>query len=217
MYETDGMKRDSAVTIARILDAAEQEFSTHGLLAGRVDEIARLSGCSKQLVYRYFESKHGLYQAVLDNISRRHEAHLIRQDYDGLPPVDALSLFVSRLFDIQKRNGGHIILDLAHQQENDEHPIHYKQWPQLVGKIVACLQKIIERGREAGDFSDDIETDDLLILTNVMTNGSISFGRFIAKMMSKDMTQDQADHYMEELCLRFIFKAMRKAPIAVEA
>lgn len=211
------MKRDSALTVARILEAAEAEFSAHGLLASRVDEIARLSGCSKQLVYRYFESKHGLYQAVLDSISRRHEAHLIRDDYDRMSPVDALALFVSRLFDIQRRNGGHIILDLAQQQRDDDHQIGYKQWQQLVGKITACLDRIIERGQRSGHFLPGMKTDDLLILTNVMTNGSISFGHFIANMVSKNMTAEQADIYMEDLCVNFIVKAMSNMAVPVEA
>lgn len=52
-------------TRARILDAAREEFSAEGFAGGRVDTIARLAGCNKQLIYHYFKDKAGLFEAVL--------------------------------------------------------------------------------------------------------------------------------------------------------
>jgi AcrR family transcriptional regulator len=55
----------------RILQAAESEFATAGLAGGRVERIAAKAGVNKQLVYHYFGSKAGLYDAVVRSVSDR--------------------------------------------------------------------------------------------------------------------------------------------------
>jgi TetR/AcrR family transcriptional regulator len=47
------------------LEVAVEEFSIRGLAASRVDEIARRTESNKQLIYYYFDSKAGLYDAAL--------------------------------------------------------------------------------------------------------------------------------------------------------
>jgi TetR/AcrR family transcriptional regulator len=49
-----------------ILRAAERAFAEAGLSGARVDLIARRAGVNKALLYYYFESKEGLYRAVLE-------------------------------------------------------------------------------------------------------------------------------------------------------
>ncbi|MET0767279.1 MAG: TetR/AcrR family transcriptional regulator [Aeromicrobium sp.] len=50
----------------QILDIASEQFGTHGFAATSVAAIAELAGISKPLVYNYFGSKEGLFEACLD-------------------------------------------------------------------------------------------------------------------------------------------------------
>jgi AcrR family transcriptional regulator len=52
----------------RILDAATEEFSSKGFASVRIDSIAARANANKQLIYYYFSSKSGLYDAVLDRM-----------------------------------------------------------------------------------------------------------------------------------------------------
>jgi AcrR family transcriptional regulator len=54
-----------------ILEAAIAEFSAKGFSGARVDAIARSAGANKQLIYYYFDSKIGLYEAVLGQLIER--------------------------------------------------------------------------------------------------------------------------------------------------
>jgi AcrR family transcriptional regulator len=54
-----------------ILEAAIAEFSTKGFSGARVDSIARTAQSNKQLIYYYFDSKVGLYEAVLGHLIAR--------------------------------------------------------------------------------------------------------------------------------------------------
>lgn len=49
----------------RILEAAVEEFAEHGLAGARVDRVAERAGANKQLIYRYFGNKEGLFDAAL--------------------------------------------------------------------------------------------------------------------------------------------------------
>ncbi len=55
----------SAPTPDRILEAAIEEFVEHGLAGARVDRIAERAGANKQLLYRHFGSKDGLFDAAV--------------------------------------------------------------------------------------------------------------------------------------------------------
>lgn len=53
---------------ARVLKAAQEEFSRHGLNGARMQAIADRAGLPKANVHYYFKSKVSLYMAVLDRI-----------------------------------------------------------------------------------------------------------------------------------------------------
>jgi|GEM_PF-2913982 len=52
----------------RILQAARIEFEKYGFAGARVDRIADAANANKQLVYRYFKDKQGLYDAVVNHL-----------------------------------------------------------------------------------------------------------------------------------------------------
>jgi AcrR family transcriptional regulator len=85
----------SAETRERILDAAEQAFSEHGLAGARVASIAAAADANKAMLYYYFGSKDGLYTAVLeravDAVVSMAEAVLVASD---APPDQRVLAFI---------------------------------------------------------------------------------------------------------------------------
>jgi TetR/AcrR family transcriptional regulator len=71
--------RDSVETRTNILKAAEQVYAQHGLAGARTEAIAAAAGVNKALLYYYFRSKEGLYQAVVGSQVRefQKQAHEI--------------------------------------------------------------------------------------------------------------------------------------------
>lgn len=55
-----------------VLRAGGAQFGRNGYAGTRIDDIARAAGVTKPIVYRHFESKKGLYLALL----RKHETDL---------------------------------------------------------------------------------------------------------------------------------------------
>lgn len=52
-----------------LVDAATRAFARTGFAATSLDDVAAEAGISRVLIYRHFESKAELYQAVLDEIA----------------------------------------------------------------------------------------------------------------------------------------------------
>ncbi|MCF1592356.1 TetR family transcriptional regulator [Streptomyces muensis] len=65
------MRRTGAEARQRILEAARDEFTRHGVDGARIDRIARNAGASKERLYAYFGDKQALFdEAVRGAIER---------------------------------------------------------------------------------------------------------------------------------------------------
>jgi AcrR family transcriptional regulator len=60
----------------QILAAATEAFARTGFAATSLDDIAAQAGITRVILYRHFDSKTELYQAVLDRMCSRLEAHV---------------------------------------------------------------------------------------------------------------------------------------------
>jgi AcrR family transcriptional regulator len=89
-----------------MLDAAGEVFGQHGFQTASMDEIARRSGITKALLYQYFGSKEGLYDACVE----RGRAELfagLREVVEAEQPGPArLGAFVQGYFDFVDENRG---------------------------------------------------------------------------------------------------------------
>jgi AcrR family transcriptional regulator len=63
-----------AARAASILQAASRTFARGGYAATSMDDIAAEAGVSKLMLYRHFNSKHELYEAVLAEVGSRLDA-----------------------------------------------------------------------------------------------------------------------------------------------
>jgi AcrR family transcriptional regulator len=60
----------------QVLAAATEAFAGNGFAATSLDHIAAQAGITRVILYRHFDSKTDLYQAVLDRMCARLDAHV---------------------------------------------------------------------------------------------------------------------------------------------
>ena len=154
-------RRDPDATKANIIEVATREFAENGLDGARVDEIADKTRTSKRMIYYYFDSKEGLYKAVLEKVysdirTREMDLHL-----DRLPPEQALRKLVEttveyddahphlfRLVSIENINYGRHVASSDTIRSSNE-------------RATLILKDILKRGRDAGVFRANIDPTDL--------------------------------------------------------
>jgi AcrR family transcriptional regulator len=61
---------------ASILRGASQAFARNGFAGTSMDDVAAACGVSKLILYRHFDTKEGLYRAVLQRVFERHGQEL---------------------------------------------------------------------------------------------------------------------------------------------
>jgi AcrR family transcriptional regulator len=84
--------RDPDTKRRLLLEAALEEFATHGMAGARVDRLAKRAGISAGLVYSFYENKDGLFEAVFDLI--------VEQTVTAVPiDADDLGEYAGRLYD----------------------------------------------------------------------------------------------------------------------
>src|SRR3954464_15030000 len=94
----------------RIGTAARDEFARRGYAGARVEQIARRAGVNKQLLFYYYHSNRGLFQAVLPQAAGELETAL-----SGLPspsggPLERLRLTLQAQFEFLASNPQIVVL-----------------------------------------------------------------------------------------------------------
>jgi len=140
----------STETRATILAAAEQVFAKAGLAGARTDDIAAMAGVNKALLYYYFKSKDGLYEAVLED----HFQEFNRQALAVLAAPDnartVLLRYVSLYFDFISTRQRYASLYQQLMTARGR-PLERLVRKYFVPRTTA-FNKLLERGIRAGEF-----------------------------------------------------------------
>jgi AcrR family transcriptional regulator len=150
-------RRDAERTRTELLDVATEEFAARGYTGARVDEIAERTHTTKRMIYYYFESKRGLYVAVLERAYAGIRALEQQLDVDHLDPARAMRALAELTFDHHEAHPDFVRLVSI---ENIHHAEHLRTSPILPGLAAPAtdvLGRILERGRAAGLFRRDVD------------------------------------------------------------
>jgi TetR/AcrR family transcriptional regulator len=138
--------RDREVTVPAILDAAEIEFATNGFAAARTESIAARANVVKGLIFHYFKSKEGLYEAVLVRAYQPLSEAIDKSLDKNLNATDALLNFVERLLvEMTEHPLSPIIFMLESIQGGGAH-VRKVGMPSLYSRVEVLLKNGIASG-----------------------------------------------------------------------
>ena len=153
--------RDADRTRAEILDTAAREFAEKGFDGARVDEIAAKTRTTKRMIYYYFTSKDQLFVEVLERaytVIRSLEQDL---DVDHLDPAEAIRQLAQLTFDHHESHPDFVRLVSIENIHRAEHIARSSALSNLANPALDVLTRILARGREAGQFRDDVDALDV--------------------------------------------------------
>lgn len=147
-------ERDQSRSRSRIFAAAVEEFGLHGFAGARTDRIARLAGANKQLLYYYFGSKRGLFEAVVEWAAARlmGKVSLIR---GGEPSPAAARLRLRELLEnlAQEQDSIRLVVRAASEAASGRHAAA----GQAVIAIRDAAREAVSAGQGIGMFRDDVD------------------------------------------------------------
>ncbi len=196
---TPGKKRSREESEQRILRAAEDEFSARGFAGARMEHIADRAGLNKALLYRYFESKEGLFSATLE---RRFERRY--QTIDKVPRNlgEALAFWVG-----QAARDNRLLRLLQREALNEDQPaVHEDLRRRHYRRQVDIIQTLIDDGQMPGELDPDM----LVVALTALVSYPAMFPRQTELMCGLDpTTEDFVQRY--QTTLRQLSAALGKA------
>ena len=201
--------KKSDITKQKILQAAEQAFAEKGLYGARVDEISKLAGVNKRMIYAYFGNKKELYMAVLDMVYGRiaeREQAVLSQDADC---VELIKKYIDSSFFYLYENQTFVKIVLW-ENLNEAKYLKESVGKQTKTASFDVLRSVMRKGVEQGVFRDDIDEDELIISTQMMSYSYFSNIYTMTYMMDKEFfCEDEMKKrcaHITDMILRYIMK-----------
>lgn len=108
-------------TRQQLLNAAADEFATHGYNGANINRISQSAGYAKGTIYNYFPSKRALMDALIDEFSRKHLDYLVEQVRQEEEPLARLERFFEAGFSFVAENlsAGRVIITTLYGPDAD--------------------------------------------------------------------------------------------------
>lgn len=163
MAEIKIRTRDKVRTRQQILEAATDEFAAKGFEGARTDNIAKRANVAKRMLYHYFQSKDGLFQAVLEQTYVKIRTAEEKLDLSSLKPEKAMTKLVAFSFTWFVKHPEFIAIL---NEENLLSAVHAKtsnSVRKLNMPLVETISTILKRGEKEGVFRKGVDPVELYI------------------------------------------------------
>ena len=207
----DGTRiNDPERTMADILAVATREFADKGLSGARIDEIAAATRTSKRMIYYYFESKEGLYIAVLEEAYRRIRQIEAELQLEDLSPEDALRKLVGFTFDYQLANPDFIRLVMNENIHRGEFLAQSRSIQQLNVPAIGAVESVYRRGVKDGVFRKDIDPVDLHMSISALCFFNVSNRHTFSLIFKRDLESPRAVGARRDSIVEMIVRFVRR-------
>jgi AcrR family transcriptional regulator len=160
-----GIRELSAqATRGSILRAAIRIFATHGYDGGRVEQISRAAKSHDRMIYYYFGSKEGLFQAALGEIYRRFNDAESALVLDPARPVAALEAVVRFMWGYYRKHPEFIRLLNTENLLRGRHLSKSARMREYSSPAIGILQGVLDAGKARGTFRDDVTARDIYLM-----------------------------------------------------
>ena len=191
----------------KILLAAEDIFAEKGFAGTRVDEIAKLSGVNKRLIYVLFDSKEAIYKTVLNRVYSRLVDMEISQNMH-LSADEILRQKIFSTFDFLVKNPNFVSL-VMYENLNKAKYIDSAGIIPIKSKSVVELQMVIKKGIDDGIFRKDIDINEMVFAINMFVFSYFSNNYTMPKLIDVDLSNKDSAKYRCNLVADIIIRYLK--------
>jgi AcrR family transcriptional regulator len=203
---------DASETREAILDAAMRVFSRDGYDGGSVGKISKAANSVDRMIYYYFGSKEGLYDAVLQVMYGRMSAAEEALDIDLSDPVAAMRSIIAFVYSYYRENPDFIVL------LNTENMHQGRHLQKALGDSAAIkapasptmkrIRAILLAGQRNGCFRKDVKPRQvyLMILATgyFYVSNRFTLSHFLGETLDDEESHAEWQDFMTNAVLRTI-------------
>lgn len=191
-----------------ILEVAMEEFADRGLSGSRVDAIAERTRTSKRMIYYHFQSKEGLYRAVLERAYSEIRNLEGAIDVDSMSPVEAIQKIVELTFDHDENHPQFIRLVCVENIHRARSLAELASIRKRNASTIDQLTAVLEKGRKQGVFRKDVVALDLHLMISALcffrASNRYTFGTLFGCNLSEPALRKRHRQMIVDAVLRFL-------------
>ena len=210
-----GVRELSAqATRESILLAAIDVFSKDGFAGGRVDEISRAANSHDRMIYYYFESKEGLFIAVLEEIYRRMNVAEEKLELDHDKPVESLATIVRFVCRYYRENPAFVTLLNTENLHGGRHIAKSPRASEFSSRAIELLEGVLAAGVARGLFRADAAPRDIYLMIVSMGYFPMSNRHTLKSFLGQSLDTPDAGAHWEEFVIDTVMRVVTPTPAA---
>ncbi|KQR93127.1 MAG: TetR family transcriptional regulator [Microbacterium ginsengisoli] len=206
------VRRDPERTKAELLAVATEVFAEEGFSGARVDEIARRTRTTKRMIYYYFDSKEGLYLAVLEDAYRGIREAERGIDVDHTDPVAAVRQLAELTFDHHVSHEAFIRLVAIENIHRGTSISRIPSLRTLSQPAKSLLDEILARGRDAGLFRSDVDALDVHLVISAYCVFQVANRHTFGQLFDIDFTDAATRAHLRSMIGDVVVGWLRTTP-----
>ena len=155
--------RDPEKSRANILQAARTEFARSGLGGARVDQIAKMAGINKRMLYHYFGNKDDLFCAVLEaNYAHKRDSEKALE-LEQEEPVEAIRKLIALTWDYYLQYPEFLTLLNSANLHQAKHLKKSTEIRKMHTPFVSMIKGVLDKGVSQKIFKQNVDPAQLYI------------------------------------------------------
>lgn len=155
--------RDPEKSRANILQAARTEFARSGLDGARVDQIAKMAGINKRMLYHYFGNKDDLFCAVLEaNYAHKRDSEKALE-LEQEEPVEAIRKLIALTWDYYLQYPEFLTLLNSANLHQAKHLKKSTEIRKMHTPFVSMIKGVLDKGVSKKIFKKNVDPAQLYI------------------------------------------------------
>lgn len=196
----------------RIIEAALEEFTEHGVDGARVNRIVHRAGVSKQLFYYYFESKEEVYKLVLEHAAERAITLVLEQDYSHATAEESIRHFFTSIFDQYLEMPFLIKFTIDQDYHCGAHISGRNKLRSLLPVIVDRVSGFLAEGVAAGEFRPGTNPEFFYAATMLMLRGCFMSSSTAALIRGLHLERRECLLSWRDDCIELALAGIRAQP-----
>ncbi len=188
-------RRASGVMAARILDSAERHFATCGYAATSVSEIAAEVGVRGPAIYKHFQSKEVLYEAVIDRLLAPIR-DLVTQAELAVQPAEIVGPLLRH--NVANPNLARLLMHASLAGGTEMQLLVQRRWRPVVHQALRLVGRG-EPGRASFSAASSVASTAALMAFNDLILGYVAMSPLHAVVLDADPTSPESVNAQVEL------------------
>jgi len=201
-------QRDPEASRERLLDAGVKVFAQLGPDGASVSGIAGQARMNRRMLYYYFDSKDGLYRAVIERAYERLSCIDVQLAHMLLPAEELLEKMIRAYYDFL---AGHPEIVRLLTWENLRRGKTSQAMDLVASKapIIEALRLALSRGKEEGRFRPDLDEKQILISCMALSFFYFSNQHTVSRALGVDLASHKAIGRRVDHVVRLILDGIR--------